>query len=192
MRLPKPFQFNLTTVVVLLAYSFFAGGNAVALDKPSGQVVLTVAGAVTVTNRGPLDEQEDGFFKFHDQTFERASAFDIPMLEALGSVSISVTYDKWRETVRLEGPRLTDLLKATGAAAGSGVFAQALDGFTAEISAEELAAQNWIVALKRNGEYLGIGGRGPVWLVYDPPNGASITDEDEGRWPWAVYFIAVR
>lgn len=190
MLLDKQIGTGLMLALAVFAFSVFPVGDSVALDKPSGPVVLTITGAIAETNRGAFDELEDGFFKFHDQTFKRASAFDIAMLEALGSVSVSINFHKWPETVRLEGPRLTDLLKAVGAAKGN-VLALALDGYTVEITPEELATENWVVAIKRNGKYLGIGDRGPVWLVYDPPNGAPATDDDEARWPWAVFVINI-
>ncbi|MBO6783413.1 MAG: hypothetical protein JJ899_09125, partial [Alphaproteobacteria bacterium] len=66
--------------------------------------------------------------------------------------------------------------------------AVALDGFTVDITKQELAARDWIVAIKGDGRYLNIGGRGPVWIVYDVPGG-NATGEDDNRWPWAVYYI---
>ena len=50
----------------------------------------------------------------------------------------------------------------------------------------------WIVGIKANGAYLGIGGRGPVWVVYLPPDGATVTVDDEARWVWSVLLIEVR
>lgn len=178
-------------VFVGIAAAHTAGGSALALEAPKGPVVLTITGAIAEANRGKLDELEDGFLKFHEQNFEQAAAFDVAMLEALGTETVSINYDKWPGTVRVEGPRLNALLKAV-AATGKTVSAMALDGFSVEISPEDLAAHNWLVAIKRNGKYLGIGDRGPVWLIYDPPNGKPITEEDELRWPWAVFAIDIK
>ena len=58
-----------------------------------------------------------------------------------------------------------------------------------EISAADLAAHDWIVALKADGADLGMGGRGPAWIVYDVAGGTASAD-DEARWPWAVFYIA--
>ena len=53
----------------LLAWPAF--GQAAELGQPEGQVVLTVAGDVGATNRGPYDDFEDGFFKHHERKFEK-------------------------------------------------------------------------------------------------------------------------
>ena len=85
---------------------------------------------------------------------------------------------------------LRDVLKAAGAADGT-VATVALDGFATELSPSDLAAEDWIVAIRENGRYLGIGQRGPAWVLY-APNGGNAAPEDEARWPWAVFLIEVR
>lgn len=67
----------------------------------------------------------------------------------------------------------------------------ALDGFATEISAVDLAAYDWIVAVKRDGRYLDIGQRGPLWIVYARRDGKAIGEDDEQRWPWA-FLIEVK
>jgi hypothetical protein len=46
--------------------------------------------------------------------------------------------------------------------------------------------------VKRDGRYLGIGQRGPLWLVYARRDGKAIGAEDEQRWPWAAFLIEVK
>ena len=72
---------------------------------------------------------------------------------------------------------------------GSKITTVALDGFAVEISAADIAAHDWILALKSDGAYFGIGGHGPAWLVYEVAGGTATAD-DESRWPWAVFYIA--
>ena len=43
------------------AMAWPTGGHGGELRQPAGQVVLTVAGSVGVTNRGPYDDFEDAF-----------------------------------------------------------------------------------------------------------------------------------
>ena len=88
----------------LLAWPAF--GQAAELGQPAGQVVLTVAGDVGATNRGPYDDFEDGFFKHHERTFSKAATFDLAMLEGLGLHEVTVTYAKWPRAARFEGPWL--------------------------------------------------------------------------------------
>jgi len=46
--------------------------------------------------------------------------------------------------------------------------------------------------VKRDGRYLGIGQRGPLWLVYARRDGKAYTEADEQRWPWAAFLIEVK
>jgi hypothetical protein len=173
----------------LLAWA--GGGQAAELGQPAGQVVLTVAGDIGATNRGAYDDFEDGFFKHHERKFDKAAEFDLAMLEGLGMHEVTVTYDKWPKAARFEGPWLKDVLAAAGAA-GKDVAVLALDGFATEIAAADVDAYDWIVAVKRDGRYLGIGQRGPLWLVYARRDGKPIGEADEQRWPWAAFMIEVK
>jgi len=168
-----------------------APGPAQELVQPAGQVVLTVAGAVGTTNRGAYDEFEDAFFKHHERRFDKAAAFDLAMLEALGVHEVAVAYAKWPRPARFEGPWLEDVLAAAGAS-GRDIAVLSLDGFASEISATDLAAHDWIVAIRRDGRYLDIGQRGPIWIVYARRDGQATGEADEQRWPWAAFLIEVK
>jgi hypothetical protein len=76
-------------------------------------------------------------------------------------------------------------------AGGKTATVVALDGFASEISWADISSLNWIVALKRDGAYLGLGQRGPLWIVYTYPDGRPLTAEDELRWPWAAFYIEI-
>ncbi|MBT5570265.1 MAG: hypothetical protein HOJ90_03505 [Alphaproteobacteria bacterium] len=157
------------------------------LSKPAGSVVLTIGGAVSEGNRGPSDKFDDAFLASHEYTFENAAAFDVAMLEKLGMVTTKIKAAPWPRAVMLEGPRLRDVLAVTGWT-GSKITTVALDGFAVEISASDIATHDWILALKADGEYLSVGGRGPAWLLYDV-DGGKASAEDESQWPWAVFYI---
>jgi len=179
-------------VLVAAAVVAWAGGSGAAeLGQPAGEVVLTVAGAIGATNRGPYDDFEDAFFKHHERKFDKAAAFDLAMLEGLGMHEVTVAYDKWPRTYRFEGPWLKDVLTAAGAS-GHDIAVLALDGYAEEISAADLNAYDWILAVKRDGRYLDIGQHGPTWIVYGRRDGKAFGDEDEQRWPWAAFLIEVK
>lgn len=185
---------NGRAIRLLLAAAFCAlplGVQAKELGQPAGPAVLTIVGSISATNRGPFDEFEDAFFKHHERRFDKAAAFDAAMLEALGAHEVTVSYAKWPRAFRFEGPWLKDVLAAVGAA-GKDVSILALDGFATEISAADLAAYDWIVAVKRDGRYLDIGQHGPLWIVYARRDGKALTEEDEQRWPWAAFLIEVK
>ncbi len=178
------------TVVLSLMLVIAGRGLASELPTPAGPVLLTIAGEVGATNRGPSVPAVDAFLAYHEISFPAAAEFDRAMLEGLGTHEVELSYKDWPKAYRFAGPRLADVLAAAGVE-GRDITATALDGFAAEISAEDLAAHDWIVALEVDGRPLGIGQAGPLWIVYAVPGGAA-SDADEQRWPWAVFFIEVQ
>lgn len=179
-------------LVLILGLSALPGGARAGggLPAPSGPVVLTIAGEIGTANRGASVPAVDAFFTYHEISFQTAAEFDRAMLEALGIHEIELSYKDWPEAYRFAGPRLADVLAAAGAE-GRPVTVTALDGYAEEISTEELAAHDWIVALDVNGRPLGVGQTGPLWIVYAVP-GQEASEKDELRWPWSVFFIEVK
>lgn len=167
------------------------GAQAADLAEAKGPVVLTIAGDVSKTNRPAFSEFEDGFLNYHEKTFGPAAEFDLAMLESLGMQKVEISYDGWPARYTFEGPWLKDVLAAAGAG-GRDITIVALDGFGSTISAADLDAFDWIIGVKRNGRYLSIGQRGPLWVVYRRPDGKAPTAEDEQRWPWASFYIEVQ
>lgn len=161
------------------------------LSPAEGPVVLTIAGNIDNTNRPSFDEFKDPFINYHERPFEKAAEFDLPMLEALGMHEIEVNYEGWPAPVRLAGPRLNDVLDAVGAEPEAMVVL-ALDGFAVDFTDEDLNSEDWIVAIKQDGDYMSLGQRGPAWVVFDPGEDKAITAEEEGTWPWAAFFIEVK
>ena len=182
-----PLTLAVTLGLLTVSAGARAGGD---LPAPSGPVVLTIAGKIGTANRGATDPAVDGFFAYHEIAFETAAEFDRAMLEALGSQEVELSYKDWPEAYRFAGPRLSDVLAAAGVE-GRPITVTALDGYAEEISAQDLAGHDWIVALDVNGRPLGIGQAGPLWIVYPVP-GPVASEEDEHRWPWAVFFIEVK
>lgn len=178
-------------LILTLGLVQLPGGKGFAgeLPAPSGPVLLTVAGKIDTANRGPFNPLDDVFLAYHEKSFEAAVEFDRAMLQSLGSHEIELSYEKWPKAHRFAGPRLVDVLAAAGAA-GRAITVSALDGYAKEISADELADHDWIVALERDGRPLAIGGPGPLWIVYAVP-GKAASEDDEARWPWAVFYIEV-
>lgn len=158
------------------------------LRSPEGAVVLTVAGNISAANRPGFDPRRDSFLKYHERKFDRAAQFDRAMLDELGSRKIRIEYAEWAEPVTFTGPRLVDVLRAAGWRGGS-ITTLALDGFGTKISRADIDAHDWVLATRANGRPMGIGQRGPLWLVFDPPGNRPATQEEEGQWPWAIFFI---
>ena len=87
------------------------------------------------------------------------------------------------------GKRHRARTKAKHRPRGKQITTLALDGFGTKIAKADLDAEDWILATNGNGRPFGIGQRGPLWLVFDPPGDRPATQEEEGKWPWAIFFI---
>ena len=165
--------------------------RAADLPPPAGPVILTVAGAVEKPNRGPVDPFADGFFAYHEIGFAQAAEFDLAMLEALGMHETRAHYPNWPGLSTFEGPLLADVLAAAGAG-GSSLRAVALDGYASDIALADLEKYRVLLALKRDGRYLGIGGRGPAWIVYPREDHPELqAAPDDAGLAWAVFVLMV-
>ena len=175
-------------MAAILTVMFAASASAVDMKAPTGAVVLTIAGNIAKANRPAYDEKRDVFLKYHERTFDKAFAFDRAMLERLGVAEIRIEYEGWAEPIVFSGPRLDDVLQEAGCRGGA-LLTLALDGFGTEIPAAEVEARDWLLSTRANGRPHGIGGRGPLWLVFDPPGDRPATEEEENMWPWALFLI---
>lgn len=165
--------------------------SAQQLPEPSGPVVLTITGTVDKSNRGPFDPFMDALLKSHGVTgFGNAVAFDLPMLEALGMKSLTVRYPEWPKSYTFEGPLLRDVLMAVGSK-GSTIRFLGLDGYEPEIPVTDAYDHDAVLAVKVDGRYLGIGDRGPVWLVYPRDTDPKLKGMDDSKWLWAGFYMTV-
>ena len=162
--------------------------SAAAQPAPDGPVILIVAGAITTSNRGPLDPFHDAFLAYHDVAFDAAYVFDRAMLEHLGVRELTTRYPGTDRVIRAEGPLLRDVLAAAGAT-GTVVSVMALDGYAATIAVEDAARYDVVVALRVDGHDLGLGGRGPAWVVF--PDDATLADRGDAAWVWGAFFMRV-
>ncbi len=179
--------------LLALAFLSLAAAPAVAGDlaRPSGPVVLTVAGKIGKTNRPAFDAFEDGILNYHEKRFDKAAAFDRAMLEGLGMHEVTIAYEEWPKAFRFQGPRLKDLLAAVGAT-GTTISLLALDGYAVEVEISDLDENDWVLAIARDGAPLALGQRGPAWAVYARGDGRAPNHDDEARWGWAIFYVEVR
>lgn len=166
----------------------FAASAALSTESPAGPVVLTVAGNIAKTNRPAYDEKRDLFFKYHKRAFDKAFAFDRAMLESLGVTEVRADYKSGAGPKTVSGPRLTDVLDAAGCRGGA-LDTLALDGFRFRLSRVDVEARDWVLVTRADGRPLGVGERGPLWLVFNPPGHRPATEKEIGLGPWALFFI---
>lgn len=149
-------------------------GEQAPLPKPSGAVVLTVTGAIANTN-GP-----------------GRAEFDLPMLEALGTVTFTTTTSWTDGPQRFEGVSAAQLLHAVGAT-GAVARASALNDYVAEIPIEMIEKYPVLLAFRQNGKALTTRDKGPVWIVFPRDDYPSLNDPRvDLLWVWQLEAIEVR
>ena len=133
---------------LLAGIGLFAGAaRAASIPDPTDKPILTISGKIKVTNK-------DG-----------TAQFDRAMLESLGLKTIETTTPWFKGSVRFEGVSLDKLMKQVGAA-GDRVTAVALNNYTVEIPTDDFVKYDVILALKRDGEYMAVIDKGPLFVVY--------------------------
>jgi hypothetical protein len=184
-----------------------AGAFGAALPLPAGAAlpgartglgILTVAGAIARSNRGPLDPALDQLLVKHEAKFDKAWEFDAAMLARLPAVTIQPTLEYDAKAHKLSGPLLSTVVEAAGVAANSSVMLalRALDGYTVAVSLADARGYRMVVANTLDGVPLSVGGLGPLWAVYDADRLPAFKDkplkERFGLCPWGLYYIEVK
>jgi hypothetical protein len=137
------------TAVLMLVSGLAAPSLASAdpLSVPKQKPILTISGKITETN-------VDG-----------EARFDRAMLEALGMETIETATPWFEGKSTFEGIPLAKLMKLVGASGERAIFI-ALNDYSSEIPVEDFEMHNVILALKRNGEYMPIRDKGPLFVIY--------------------------
>lgn len=137
--------FFLFSAVFLIQDRQEAAASEIAL--PTGRVILEVSGEIEHTNRG------------------RKAVFDLAMLEAMEAVELR-TETPWTEGVQtFTGVSLATLLAKVGAKLGT-LRARALNDYTATLPATDATTDRALIAYRRNGVYMPVREKGPLWIVY--------------------------
>ncbi|RMF40337.1 MAG: hypothetical protein D6754_03425 [Alphaproteobacteria bacterium] len=165
--------------------------HRVRADEPKGAVLLTVAGDVSKPNRGPFDPETDKFFGHNDLDFKAATGFDLETLARLDPVRITADFPKDGPVHTFEGPSLAAVLEAAGA---KGEIARlvALDGYAIEVPVKDLLRKGAVLAMKRDGQPLGIGDFGPLQLVFPRADREDLAEMNDDNWIWSVFLIDVK
>jgi hypothetical protein len=158
--------------VALLA--IMGAAYAASLAAPAEKPILTISGKIAVTNKGDTAE------------------FDRAMLESIGLVTVE-TSTPWHEgKVKFEGVSMDKLMKLVGAT-GQRVVAVALNDYSTEIPMEDFGKYNTILAIKRNGEYMPVRDKGPLFIIYPYDSNPDLrTQTYYARSAWQVSKIIVR
>lgn len=148
--------------------------RASGLAVPEGRPILTVSGRIGVHNEGEV------------------ARFDRPMLEALGTDGFATKTPWYNGVTRFEGVPMRTLLKAV-AASGDRVVATALNDYTTEIPMADIARFEVLLALKRDGNYMPVRDKGPLFIVYPFDSDKELqTQTYYGRSAWQVSKLVIR
>ncbi len=117
------------------------------LASPSGPVVLSIGGALRLTNK-------DG-----------QAQFDMAMLERLPQTSFQTQTPWWGQAHKFTGPLLRDVLQAVGAN-GSIIEARALNDYRVTIPVEDAQRYDVIVARLMDDKPMPLRDKGPLFIIY--------------------------
>ena len=123
------------------------GQPALALDAPTGPVLLTVSGHVRSPNAG-----------------QRAD-FDMPMLERLPQSSFTARTPWYATARKFAGPLLRDVLTAAGAQ-GTKLKAIALNDYSVDIPFDDAQRFDVIVARLLDDKPMAVRDKGPLFIIY--------------------------
>jgi len=164
--------FGSATVGVGLA--MVAGHAQAALAKPVEKPILTISGKIRVFNEG------------------ESAQFDRAMLEALGMTTIETATPWYDKVVKFEGPLMTSLFDTVDAF-GDSVVATALNDYSTTIPRSDFAQFKPILALKRDGVYLPVRDKGPLFVVYPYDSNPELKQQKYyGRSAWQVATFTVK
>jgi hypothetical protein len=164
----------LAALVAVIGFAGVQAATAQSLKAPAEKPILTISGKVATTNK------------------EGEAQFDRPMLEALGMVTVETTTPWYTGKVKFEGVPLDKLMKQVGAS-GERAVVVALNDYSSEIPIEDFAKHNVILALKRNGQYMPVSDKGPLFIIYPFDSKPELKSQTfYSRSVWQVAKIIVK
>jgi hypothetical protein len=137
----------LSLLVCFLTSALAMSAPALALDPPSGKVVLTVTGNITEKNVGA------------------SAQFDMAMLEKFPQHEITAQTPWYAKPVTFTGPLLRDVLTSIGAT-GQTLNAAAIDAYSADIPLADIQKYDVIVSRLLNGKPVSVRENGPLFIMY--------------------------
>jgi hypothetical protein len=131
-----------------LTITAVGAAQAQALTKPTSTVILTISGLIKNTNNGKTAE------------------FDMPMLEALGTISFTTKTPWYKDPVTFTGVPMSRLIETVGGHCNR-LEVIALNDYRIEIPFEDFKNQPVILATKRDSAYMPVRDKGPLFIVYN-------------------------
>jgi hypothetical protein len=117
--------------------------------------------------------------------------FSIGQLEALGLATIETSTPWHNGKVKFEGVPLKRLMDLVGAS-GETAAVLALNNYRTEIPLKDFASHPVILALKRDGNYMPVSDKGPLFIIYPFDSSKELNSEMfYSRSAWQVRRITI-
>ena len=160
------------------------------MDEPTGRVVITVGGDLPAGNAPGASADEPSLTGYLDLEYAKAMAFDDDILVALPQHEIKATLLNNETAVSYSGPRLSDVLKASGAE-GLTAWPMALDGYQVEIAWAQIAEHEPILATHSDGTPMPIGKLGPAMIVFPETADPDLAATFGALQVYGLFYIGV-
>lgn len=165
---------NMKSLIVAAIAAICSATSALALDKPTGDVILTITGHVGHANVG------------------NTAQFDAAMLDKLASRSGQMETPWTTGKVTFSGPLLRAILDEAGAD-GTKLSVKALNDYAADVPMEDAKSLDTILATKMNGNTMSVRDKGPLFLIYPFDLDPTLYNEKYfSRSVWQIKEIDVR
>jgi hypothetical protein len=172
--MPSFFRSAMLAVFAFATVAVFSGTAPAQEAPPANKPILVISGKINPTDQS------------NSVQFDRAA------LEALGVVSLETNTPWYKGPVKFEGVSLDQLMQAVGAK-GDRVDVVALNDYSIEIPIEDFAKYHAILALKRDGEYMTVRDKGPLFIVYPYDQNPELKSQKfYSRSAWQVAKIIVK
>lgn len=160
-------------IAVAVGLAVSSASMAQSLAAPKSAPILVISGDITNTN------------------VAGTAQFDLPMLEALGMEKMSTKTPWYEGVVTFEGVPMDKLMKMVGAK-GTSVRAVALNDYAINIPISDFAEYGTMLAIKRDGQYMPVRDKGPLFIVYPFDSNSELqTQTYYGRSAWQLAKLVV-
>jgi hypothetical protein len=153
--------------------SFSMAATAEQLPMPTGEVILTVFGAIGKTNS------------------QAGAKFDLDLLRALQWVEVN-TFTSFTDGMQtFEGPRLSSLLDFV-AASGTIIGASAINDYFVDIPVTHAENQGVVLAIFQNGKEMTVRDKGPIWVIYPQSEDEAKLKKFDNEMIWQLISMEIR
>lgn len=174
---------KLPALIAILALSLTACSEP-QIEAGDGPALVTV-----FSEAGQTQPPRDGLYASYGLGIESgATLLDAAGLASLTTHQLTADFPVGSDLREFAGPRLSDLLTASGAD-GAGARLTAADGYQVEVPAEMISRHQPVFATHVNGEPLALGSLGPGILIWPRQSDNRLEDMNDDLWVWGVFAI---